>query len=679
MASIVTVGMIPEILYSILDCLPSRDVASLSRTCKDLYPACSHRFWSTLVLEDLSAKASVKFRDLVKGLRASRAEVSPLLKSTRTLVLGHYVLNVRTVRQPDHSYKVEEVEPEVVLFLTELLEGNELDLRHVKITLGENELTGSQQRLLISLKEYSQSRSQGDIRSLHISAKDTCSFDKFFHLEIITKLELHMWLGPRPPSPRDRYRTRRQIPWTARPENIPAAILELADLLASLPKIQFFSWASSSTRPLPNLKSEILSRSVARLQTVLTNLKSLRELRVRGKLFCSSYFLHPPRTLRKLVIGKKIKITVFNSWLKQEYEPDETWWRQFSSCSLPLLEKLEIYSNNSPNFENPILLENTAISGVKTLRIIGYPLPVDLRDCIYRGNDKYSLRHLALKVTAEERAESIIQSFHAIIRKDARCALLTTTTKLLPWCTCAFAGVEEGLINLVTQHFTSSVIDAQQRADTVNLASLEQICENINETAVGAQTQLEILLRDCINVSGNEARGNHGLTTDMDMIKACLDRFPEKYGTFLDWLEGIEELERPYDNITVEYLNDILGECIEVVKDEYLDSYLSNAFTQIPQAEFKEKCLAIFLHWERSKSLRGWSHLKKSLKKQARKCYGVVEELLEEPENDKTRSTKYFLVQDILNNMEEKDDYFSVFREPWAKGQLSAFRARVGV
>ncbi|KAK6529803.1 hypothetical protein TWF281_008962 [Arthrobotrys megalospora] len=387
MASLTLISKIPEILFLILEYLPQRAVFYLLQTCISLYPACQRHIWTTVTLDGYDSYA--RLLCFAGCLRILGPDTSAI-KYIKTLVLG------RTVFGRAGSNDASPEELGAIAALQQLIGSNKLDLRRAEIIFRnyhDPQLGRLQEDLLLSLKEYAKSKTL-EAFSIDVFQGTVDQVRRLFRLDAIAKLGL---------TPKNRVFNK--------PMGL--EISELAALLFHLPNLKFFSWKRAMkpvTRDnfaLPVAPGDYPD-SEAMLQEAFSGLGKLLELQFNCHLFGPSFFIIPPKNLRKLVLGA---------------EMSDAWWHQFARCDIPSLEELEIkiredikYHHLSYNFT----LGDVSISGLKRLSIScdSTLIPIDIRECVARRNKGYLPQYYM--ENAEQQAKIIMMKNKPRITDHAR-------------------------------------------------------------------------------------------------------------------------------------------------------------------------------------------------------------------------------------------------------------------
>ncbi|KAK6497782.1 hypothetical protein TWF481_012184 [Arthrobotrys musiformis] len=399
MASLVSLAMVPEVLFQILEDLPLGAVYSLLQTCRALYPACHRHLWSTLNFNNntRSFGSPTEMGKLILHGRLIRDHgCNPTgLKYTKTLVLGPPIFtNAGDNHQSQFTRPVAGRSTEVTEVLRDLVDSGNLDLRSVVIDLTETgsspRLLTPHERLLFSLKTYSQSKLRESF-SVQVFGGTIRRISTFFHLETITKLEMGgegtdtaFW-----PHNAIEYSGRRPLDWMG------TEMLQLADLLSGLVNLEAFSWRHPTdfTVGLSYRSSAVARNEIpfsdfpveqAKLQAAFTDLQKLRELQFHDRFFDWSFFIVPPEKVKKLVIGTEMA---------------DGWWRRFAACEMPSLKELEItigeHSSSTGLMSPDFTLGDVAIRGLEKFTTAGGDnlIPSDLRQCLARRNSAYLPRY----------------------------------------------------------------------------------------------------------------------------------------------------------------------------------------------------------------------------------------------------------------------------------------------
>ncbi|KAF3092782.1 hypothetical protein TWF102_008285 [Orbilia oligospora] len=428
MASILTFSKIPEILFLVVENLDIKDVLSLLQTCKSLYPTCHHRLWSTLPLN--SEYNGPRCHSLAEVISTSGCDN---LKHTKSITLGRSVFRCYSEEKED--------EPEINSFLSKAFDDGQLNPRWVEVVLSKpipqdshfsyypdpvRPLLPSERQLLLSLREYCRLRARNGI-SVSLSTRVISDIPKYFHLATMTKL----WLSGLQLRVAD---------------SASSQIAELTSLLTTLPHLKFFGWAMYNMWQKDHEYSHPHSpQEFAQLQAAITNLRDLRELQILAHFWDSDFFLIPPKSVRKLRIGNHIE--------------KASWWRQFAECPLESIEELRIWGRTRSH--NSFTLGDVAIRGLKTLRISGYPAPVDLEECLLRCNQGLSSESLMELVM--KKAYNTISVFEDELMEDFRSSnkIIThrSTFKFLDHPELGEMDRERGFARDLAEHFLGRVTE----------------------------------------------------------------------------------------------------------------------------------------------------------------------------------------------------------------------------
>ncbi|KAK6527109.1 hypothetical protein TWF281_010301 [Arthrobotrys megalospora] len=364
MASIITLSKTPEIIFLILNSLDRKDVLSLLQTCKALYPACYRQIWSDISFTDESQKLDI-FANLVRSLGSDALGFC----YTKTLAFGFPIFGLGWPWIDRDDQKISSDRADVIPVLQKLLDDNAFDLRNVSVDIysidTSNVLSDLQQGLLLSLKKYSESKLSTELEA-QVLANAVHYLPKLFHLQTITELNLEIYPD----------HLTRESCWTI-PLDVKSNILELVNVLANIPNLKVFSWSHEDPQP-PNEPIEEISEELEKLQTVFTNMRKLRNLQLQSELFHSSFFLVPPDSVKTLYISRR---------------RENIWWQKFSRCPMPSVEELYVYGTlpRDPNYQFEI--GEVAIRGLKEFHLDRFQVPLDLRECIARGNRIYTPKH----------------------------------------------------------------------------------------------------------------------------------------------------------------------------------------------------------------------------------------------------------------------------------------------
>ncbi|KAK6501360.1 hypothetical protein TWF481_009202 [Arthrobotrys musiformis] len=413
MASLATTP--PEVLHEILKDLRRKDILSLLRTSKSLYPTCYHYLWTTLIFTDHKSWSEdpcfgadlylpnnrirsdhITFKGLLGLIRAG----APFgLDITRVLWLGRSMF--------DRYGGLRSVSWDFRRHLADLLDQGEVGLREVGVHYCHEALSATEKPInsrdrdclmpLPSLRKFTESKTIRDF-SLIVDATTIRTFSTYFKPELITHFQLcvsfqeaYKW---------DRY----SCTFTDRYGPLTKNIVEFTGLIRGMVNIRRFVWKMVSCNIPKEPQYESL-QELEGLQGVFMELKQLRELNIYGPVFHSSFFLVPPETVKKLLIGGIMSAE---------------WWMKFAKCPLEGVEELTLAKSQQDeqngdegrNLQKPIVLGDVACRGLTKLLIeeednvvphsghTSNRIPVDIGSCILNRNPgigKPSSREIALK------------------------------------------------------------------------------------------------------------------------------------------------------------------------------------------------------------------------------------------------------------------------------------------
>lgn len=138
MASLEGLSKVPEILFDILSHLSERDVYSVLRTSKSLYPACYRHFWSTLLFHNYGGvwypnhkdkKYPRPLRSRCDGLadRIYHGDTTNMgFEFTKVIWFGKHLFG-------DGSHPSDELKV-FISYLRSLIVSNRLNLRHAIVS-----------------------------------------------------------------------------------------------------------------------------------------------------------------------------------------------------------------------------------------------------------------------------------------------------------------------------------------------------------------------------------------------------------------------------------------------------------------------------------------------------------------------------------------------------------------
>ncbi|KAF3192610.1 hypothetical protein TWF788_000219 [Orbilia oligospora] len=523
-----------DVVYEILNDLDRKDIVSLLQTCKHFYPLCHRYLWTVLIFNnqynpgnwypgrEISASKMV-FRNLLKLIR----EGNPLgFQHTRVLWLGHPIFNKQ----------LRSISWDLRRYLKKLLENGELDLREAIVYYSNESLAASEdpQRArdgdcmvpLHALHKYTHSKSIHDF-SLRVEASTIKSFLTYFNAELITHFEVSLnfdKLGdPDYPST-----------FTSINGPMEVHIVEFRTVIRGMVNLEWFSWKALTRASSPQYAT--VQKELEELQAVFSTFKKLREMKLEGYVFHSSFFLVPPEGVKKLSISGVMS---------------PVWWKEFAAAPLTNVEVLDLKTESGnpnsnhphilwePIIENPdFLIKDVAFRGLKRITIRNDVwMPDDLEVCIVRGNpdlDRISL--ISVREAALQKANAILNESSFILRGRSRRAASTLRGRIPRSILEGSGGAGENTIKLdIAQAFSELFGTGDYEGVSV---------ENINDST----------------------------------------RFWEDFG-------GIRTGERRHG--TLEQLRKHLDNCMEMVLDKYIHQY-GNIPPPGRQHEFMTDCIKNF-------------------------------------------------------------------------------------
>ncbi|KAF3176517.1 hypothetical protein TWF788_008003 [Orbilia oligospora] len=382
----------PELLLSILEYLPARDVFSLILVCKAFYPVAHQILWSTPLVLDTSHYQDIK-------LRYAASDSNPLYMGW-TFIKDFLLLDIGTPQMPDE---------ESARILIELFHSGKLEPRCIDIEIygrerGEEGLRVHDQEFWKSLMEYCRSKPPGEISlTLHAHNFQIMSLIDFQHL---VKFRLD-------------YGYTNLVNEDSRIMNL-TTILNTAVMLKDLSLISIW-------RPFEQ-DIHILEESpevLAGFQQAFDKLVRLERLVIENLFKEKSFFLSPPSNLKYL----QIKAMTTPSW-----------WLQLSKCSIPKLETLIIHhqlTRQCWDDQEQWSKEEFRINSVAITTLTGFSGegPVfgtsDFADCILAANKGLNGNHEFISKRGNQVVPSI-QSF-ARVMKDTMHDILESKLSECTW------------------------------------------------------------------------------------------------------------------------------------------------------------------------------------------------------------------------------------------------------
>ncbi|KAK6340304.1 hypothetical protein TWF730_002067 [Orbilia blumenaviensis] len=288
MASLISLVMVPELLYDILERLKRQDVFSLFLACRALYPVCYRHLWTTLELHQKAARPDLGFKDdvcikLAKALDSLRSENFGL-RFTKRLLLGFLAL---TVEGDFYQCKL-------LHLFSSLLAAGELDLVHVQLDIRLFLETGQDiseiYHFLDLLKEHSQKKQSGEF-TLDIFAVPGEAVIKYLDTEKIVNLDLDVGIADKRNN-RGGYTGR---DFDVSQDNVPLAeaLCQLFERTVHLKRLCLIGYAG---QPLRHFKNFNFSKPIQDVRSAILNLEKVDCFIVKGKIFHPSFFLPPPPT-----------------------------------------------------------------------------------------------------------------------------------------------------------------------------------------------------------------------------------------------------------------------------------------------------------------------------------------------------------------------------------------------
>ncbi|KAF3155293.1 hypothetical protein TWF569_009818 [Orbilia oligospora] len=397
MASLKTLTTTPEILDHIFQYLPKPDILRTALTCKTLLPTSLNSLWKTLKpsRDNRYPRPDLKAERIFYDIMTKYWPRSPGIQYTKKIDIGH-CLNWNSPAA--HT-------------LLELLEDGKL-----RPSIIELELYGSgAEKLLQRFKKYSESRSLVDF-SIRLHA--TAPFAKLVDLHKVTYLELCY----NPPSfgPGFEFQLRSK-------SLVNTAIVGCAEILRQTPNLTDFKWENgNATMGDDVIELNTIFDKLKILQDVFESFKRLRVLTISGYFFHPSFFLVPPRNVKKLVVTGTLS---------------STWWRKLAACPLVGLETLELYICDASGSlyadifpfladELPtesLRLEDVAVVSLKNFVCDRNRKPLDMYQSFVRRNPMIDL--CTKRRALNEKAVKILQEgLELVLRELRKCKIAAINT-----------------------------------------------------------------------------------------------------------------------------------------------------------------------------------------------------------------------------------------------------------
>ncbi|KAF3905827.1 hypothetical protein AA313_de0206340 [Arthrobotrys entomopaga] len=436
--TIMSLSSLPsEILLLILSHLNLKDVFAFLRTCKALYPISHRHLWSTLHLCDripnkykgppchpfVHNPANAIGNDGCKALaRAIREFDGGKLGFgyIRGLALEPEVFNRSTACMSDGLLKV----------LGDKISEGEIPVRWVKVSVWDKFLETSDdpptgaERFLKILKNYSETKSTNEfsiildtnfISSISAWFSPKCSIFDLIDMEKITSLDLEMdvyeggficqhgaWFDENDPSTADGEEPGEpEEPEggdePSGTEEIPTytgagteQIKDLTRLLTETVNLRVFKlyvdWDVGLIFPPIYTMAPLLNP----LQSAISRLRTLEWLYLRGLIFHPSFFLTPPKNVRKF----QMKCSVSKSWWMKFAKSPLIGVREFTVWNRRMVMETQpdggeygsLWGNDVLDQFYDFPVGEVAVEGLKRFWVQEGYVPLDLIECIERKN-----------------------------------------------------------------------------------------------------------------------------------------------------------------------------------------------------------------------------------------------------------------------------------------------------
>ncbi|KAK6532783.1 hypothetical protein TWF281_006959 [Arthrobotrys megalospora] len=209
--------------------------------------------------------------------------------------------------------------------------------------------------------------------------------------------------------------------WTASDGPIHDNIVEFVEVITQMVNLEEFSWGSITHHSTLPPFSE-LSGPLAKVQKAFLNLRKLREMYINGYIFHPFFFLVPPPSVKKLIIGRDMM---------------PAWWQAFATCPLTDLQVLTIQTWKYYDFPTvhavdtisrrrrrlKFSLGDVAVCTLKRFSVSsGGFWPADLDECIMRRNP--GLKQRSLRGIARRSVEGVVyRCTEELMHKNRECAI----------------------------------------------------------------------------------------------------------------------------------------------------------------------------------------------------------------------------------------------------------------
>ncbi|KAF3111904.1 hypothetical protein TWF102_005665 [Orbilia oligospora] len=380
----------PEILLSILEYLPTRDIFSFILVCKAFYPITHQILWSSPLF------LRIPCEDLKRRYAAS---------DSNPLYLGWTFVKTFSLCTP-HILKDEECAKILAeLFQSGKLEPRCIDVSEFAVSRIEESLRVHGQEVWDSLTEYCRSKPPGEI-SLSVRAR-SFKIVPLIDFQHLVKFKLDC-----------KY---------TNPGNEDGRIMNLTTILNTAVMLKDLSLIAI-WRPFREEDINIPEESpedLASLQKAFDKLGRLERLVVENFFKTKSFFLTPPSNLKYL----EIKATTTPSW-----------WLQLSRCSIPKLETLIIkHQLTKQCWDDPGQWSNEEFRinsvAITTLTRFSGEGPVfgtsDFADCILAANKRLNGNHEFIS----ERGKQVVPDIQSLagVMKNMMHNILKSSLEEYTW------------------------------------------------------------------------------------------------------------------------------------------------------------------------------------------------------------------------------------------------------
>ncbi|KAK6504336.1 hypothetical protein TWF506_002539 [Arthrobotrys conoides] len=377
----------PELLFSIIRHLPSKDTLNLGLSCKALFPVCYQALWSSASLIPARGKKTWP------GFQIRRKFVSEVRETIEKSWLGSPGLKyAKHVDFGNLIYKRGEEAP----ILMQLLEDGVIKPRCIDLSFFTSDLRSMDQRPAIQqMKKYTESKTLKELKT-HLYSEIGYSLSEIVDLTKITRLTFNISI--------EGYR-----PGTEPEETVSRRIKDITSILEKTIYLKYFSWKGDTDR---KYHIDSVSEELEDLQIAFNNLRDLESLRIENYLFHPSFFLKPPETVRSLVLNCL---------------GSGQWWKGFAACPLTNVTDLRFhrapavtsYASELRGFFSAdedlsidtITVEKVAVQSLEVFLCHSNVVPQDLGRHILKGNPKLQ-RGYKLELTGRE-AKRLLRKYHS--------------------------------------------------------------------------------------------------------------------------------------------------------------------------------------------------------------------------------------------------------------------------